>query len=62
MRVALSIIHRNEMKILGYTEFEDVMQLLLSRQLWDVYGLNPSSTACCSGIGTWPFQMCGPPF
>jgi hypothetical protein len=44
MRVALSIIHRNEKKILGYTEFEDVMQLLLSRQLWDVYGLNPAST------------------
>jgi hypothetical protein len=43
MRVALSIIHRNEKKILGYAEFEDVMQLLLSRQLWDVYGLNPAS-------------------
>jgi hypothetical protein len=44
MRVALSIIHRNEKKILGYAEFEDVMQLLLSRQLWDVYGLNEAST------------------
>src|ERR1700748_2142847 len=43
MRVALSIMQRNERKILGYSEFEDVMQLLLSRQLWDVYGLSPAS-------------------
>src|ERR1700712_2954045 len=43
MRVALSIMQRNEKKILGYAEFEDVMQLLLSRQLWDVYGLSPAS-------------------
>jgi Rab-GTPase-TBC domain len=41
MRVALAIMQRNEKKILGYTEFEDVMQLLISRQLWDVYGLGP---------------------
>jgi hypothetical protein len=43
MRVALSIMQKNEKKILGFSEFEDVMQLLLSRQLWDVYGLNPAS-------------------
>ncbi|KAF2675039.1 hypothetical protein BT63DRAFT_27113 [Microthyrium microscopicum] len=43
MRVALAIVRRNERKILGYSEFEDVMQLLLSRQLWDVYGLSPAS-------------------
>jgi hypothetical protein len=43
MRVALSIIAKNEKKILGFSEFEDVMQLLLSRQLWDVYGLSPAS-------------------
>lgn len=43
MRVALSIIAKNEKKILGFSEFEDVMQLLLSRQLWDAYGLNSAS-------------------
>jgi Rab-GTPase-TBC domain len=43
MRVALSIMKRNEKKILGYADFDDVMQLLLSRQLWDVYGLTPVS-------------------
>lgn len=43
MRVALSIMKRNEKKILAFTEFEDVMQLLLSRALWDPYGLNTKS-------------------
>jgi hypothetical protein len=43
MRVALAIVQRNERKILSYDEFDDVMQLLLSRQLWDVYGLSPAS-------------------
>lgn len=37
MRVALSLMRRNEEKILACTEFEDVMQLLLSRGLWDCY-------------------------
>ncbi len=40
MRVALSLMRRNEAKILGCTEFEDVMSLLLSRGLWDTYGCN----------------------
>ena len=40
MRVALSLMRRNETKILGCTEFEDVMSLLLSRGLWDTYGCN----------------------
>ena len=40
MRVALSLMRRNEKKILAATEFEDVMQLLLSRGLWDTYGCN----------------------
>lgn len=40
MRVALSLMRRNETKILGCTEFEDVMQLLLSRGLWDTYASN----------------------
>jgi hypothetical protein len=44
MRVALSIMQRNEKKIVGFAEFEDVMQLLLSRQLWDVYGMSPASS------------------
>lgn len=40
MRVALSLMRRNETKILGCTEFEDIMQLLLSRGLWDTYACN----------------------
>ena len=37
MRVALSLMQRNEQKLLAFSEFEDVMQFLLSRSLWDVY-------------------------
>ena len=37
MRVALSLMGRNQKKIMAYTEFEDVMQFLLSRGLWDTY-------------------------
>ena len=40
MRVALSLMRKNEEKILACTEFEDVMQLLLSRGLWDCYHYN----------------------
>ena len=40
MRVALSLMRRNEKKILDCHEFEDIMQLLLSRGLWDTYGCN----------------------
>ncbi|TVY16708.1 Rab GTPase-activating protein 1-like [Lachnellula arida] len=40
MRVALSLMRKNEQKILACSEFEDVMQLLLSRGLWDVYHYN----------------------
>lgn len=40
MRVALSLMRRNESNILACTEFEDVMSLLLSRALWDTYGSN----------------------
>ena len=40
MRVALSLMRRNEEKIMACTEFEDVMQLLLSRGLWDCYHYN----------------------
>lgn len=37
MRVALSLMKRNQKRILSCTEFEDAMQLLLSRSLWDTY-------------------------
>lgn len=40
MRVALSLMRRNETKIMSCTELEDVMGLLLSRALWDTYGGN----------------------
>jgi Rab-GTPase-TBC domain len=37
MRVAISLMKRNQKKILSYHEFEDIMQFLLSRGLWDTY-------------------------
>lgn len=37
MRVALSLMRKNEARLLACTEMEDVMQLLLSRGLWDCY-------------------------
>ncbi|KGO74231.1 hypothetical protein PITC_084780 [Penicillium italicum] len=40
MRVALSLMQRNEKRILACSEFEDVMQLLLSRSVWDTYAFN----------------------
>lgn len=40
MRVALSLMRKNEAKILACTELEDVMQLLLSRGIWDCYHSN----------------------
>jgi len=43
MRVALAVMQRNEKRLLAFTEFEDAMQLLLSRALWDPYGMNAMS-------------------
>lgn len=40
MRVALSLMRKNEARLLAMTELEDVMQLLLSRGLWDCYNYN----------------------
>lgn len=40
MRVALSLMKRNEARLMACTEFEDAMQLLLSRGLWDCYHYN----------------------
>ena len=40
MRVALALFRRNEEKMLASHEFEDIMQLLLGRAIWDVYGMN----------------------
>lgn len=40
MRVALSLMRRNDKKIKACTEFEDVMHLLLSREIWDTYSFN----------------------
>lgn len=37
MRVSLSLMKRNQEKLLATTEFEDVMQFLLCRSLWDTY-------------------------
>ncbi|RMZ82763.1 hypothetical protein DV738_g1665, partial [Chaetothyriales sp. CBS 135597] len=37
MRVALSLMQRNQHKLRAFTEFEDAMQFLLSRSLWDTY-------------------------
>lgn len=40
MRVALSLMRKNEARLLACTELEDAMQLLLSRGLWDCYHYN----------------------
>jgi hypothetical protein len=40
MRVALSLMRRNQKKILACKEFEDIMSLMLSRSLWDPYACN----------------------
>ena len=40
MRVALSLMRKNQTRILACTEFEDAMQLLLSRSMWDCYHYN----------------------
>ncbi|KAF7544505.1 hypothetical protein G7Z17_g9889 [Cylindrodendrum hubeiense] len=40
MRVALSLMRKNEARLLACTEMEDIMQLLLSRGLWDCYHYN----------------------
>jgi len=56
MRVALSLMRRNEKKILSLTEFEDVMGLLLSRGLWDTYDCNADDLVndfvCWTGLVT----------
>lgn len=41
MRVALALIRRSEQTLLQSIEFEEVMQLLLGRAIWDSYGCNP---------------------
>ncbi|KAF1986270.1 hypothetical protein K402DRAFT_394129 [Aulographum hederae CBS 113979] len=43
MRVALSVMRKNQKKLMAMHEFEDVMQVLLSRALWDPYGFNARS-------------------
>lgn len=40
MRVALSLMRRNQKRLLASSEFEDVMQMLLARGLWDTYNYN----------------------
>ncbi|KAB5554646.1 rab-GTPase-TBC domain-containing protein [Coniochaeta sp. 2T2.1] len=40
MRVALSLMHKNQNRILACTELENVVQLLLSRSLWGCYNYN----------------------
>ncbi|TKA74111.1 hypothetical protein B0A55_07083 [Friedmanniomyces simplex] len=40
MRVALALMRRNEARMMGCGEFEEVMQLLLGRGIWDCYGLD----------------------
>ncbi|KLU81775.1 hypothetical protein MAPG_00856 [Magnaporthiopsis poae ATCC 64411] len=40
MRVALSLMRKNETRLLACSELEDAMQLLLSRAFWDCYGYN----------------------
>lgn len=41
MRVALALIMKNEQKLLNMVELEDVLQLLLGRDIWEPYENNP---------------------
>ena len=41
MRVALALILKNEQKLLDMSELEDVLQLLLGRDIWEPYENNP---------------------
>lgn len=41
MRVALALILKNEQKLLSMVELEDVLQLLLGRDIWEPYENNP---------------------
>lgn len=41
MRVALALILKNEQKLIVMAELEDVLQLLLSRDIWEPYENNP---------------------
>jgi hypothetical protein len=38
MRVALALMRRHEERMLASHEFEEIMQLLLGREIWDCYG------------------------
>jgi uncharacterized protein YlxW (UPF0749 family) len=38
MRVALALMRRHEERMLACHEFEEIMQLLLGREIWDCYG------------------------
>jgi hypothetical protein len=38
MRVALALMRRHEERMLATAEFEEIMQLLLGREIWDCYG------------------------
>ena len=38
MRVALALMRRHEERMLATEEFEEVMSLLLGREMWDCYG------------------------
>ena len=40
MRVALSLMRRNEARILAYSDHGDALQFLLSRSIWDCYQYN----------------------
>lgn len=40
MRVAMSLMRRNHKRLMATAEFEDVMQMLLSRSLWDTFQYN----------------------
>lgn len=46
MRVALSLMRKNEARLLACTELEDAMQLLLSRGLWDCYHYDADEFVC----------------
>ena len=60
MRVALALIRRSEQTLMQSTEFEEVMQLLLGRAIWDSYACNADELVDDFMVGPkdLPFYTC----
>lgn len=55
MRVALAVLKRNQTIFLHFDEEEQVLERLLGRSLWDVYGFDGDQL--CNDIGDFPSSI-----